>query len=61
MARLFRLDLSALMTAPHTVRTLAHEGLSRDVHFYEVDGNVVWGVTAAIVNELIGRITSSGD
>lgn len=61
VARLFRLDLSALMTAPHTVRTLAHEGVSRDVHFYEVDGNVVWGVTAAIVNELIGRIESSGD
>ena len=60
VARLFRLDLRALMAAPHTVRTLTHEGLSRDVHFYEADGNVVWGVTAAIVNELIGRIESRG-
>jgi 8-oxo-dGTP pyrophosphatase MutT (NUDIX family) len=58
VARLFRLDLRALMSAPHTVRTLTHEGLSREVHFYDIDGNVVWGVTAAIVNELIGRITA---
>jgi 8-oxo-dGTP pyrophosphatase MutT (NUDIX family) len=61
VARLFSLELSALMTAPHTVRTLMHEGLVRDVHFYEVDGNVVWGVTAAIVQELIGRIQRAGD
>ncbi|MDQ6857138.1 MAG: CoA pyrophosphatase [Candidatus Dormibacteraeota bacterium] len=59
VARLFRLDLTALMAAPHTVHTLTHEGLSREVHFYDVDGNVVWGVTAAIVNELIGRIEST--
>jgi hypothetical protein len=26
------------------------------VHFYELDGNVVWGVTAAIISELITRI-----
>ena len=59
VARLFRLDLGALMTAPHTVRTLTHEGRSRRVHFYEVDGNLVWGVTAAIVNELVGRIEAA--
>jgi 8-oxo-dGTP pyrophosphatase MutT (NUDIX family) len=58
VARLFRLELRELMSAPHTVRTLTHEGRSREVHFYEVDGNVVWGVTGAIVNELIGRIQS---
>jgi 8-oxo-dGTP pyrophosphatase MutT (NUDIX family) len=56
VARLFRLDLRALMNAPHTVRTLTHEGRSRRVHFYELDGNVVWGVTAAIISELITRI-----
>ncbi|HSP64759.1 MAG TPA: CoA pyrophosphatase [Candidatus Deferrimicrobium sp.] len=58
VARLFRLGLGALMTAPHSVRILTHDGLSREVHFYEVDGNVVWGVTAAIVHELICRIES---
>ncbi len=56
VARLFRLDLAALMVAPHTVRRLTHDGLARDVHFYELEGNVVWGVTAAIVSELIGRL-----
>ncbi len=61
VARLFRLELRALMSAPHTVRTLTHEGLSREVHFYDVDGNVVWGVTAAIVNKLIGRIQRGPD
>jgi 8-oxo-dGTP pyrophosphatase MutT (NUDIX family) len=57
VARLFRLDLRQLMDAPHTVRVLEHEGVRRDVHFYEADGNVVWGVTAAIVAELIGRLS----
>ncbi len=60
VARLFSLELSELMSAPHTLRTLTHEGLSREVHFYELDGNVVWGVTAAIVSELIGRIRRGG-
>ena len=56
VARLFRLELGALMEAPHTIRTLTHQGRSRDVHFYELDGNVIWGVTAAILAELIGRV-----
>jgi hypothetical protein len=41
------------------VRTLTHEGRARDVHFYEVGGDVIWGVTAAILAELIGRLTAS--
>ncbi len=61
VARLFRLELRTLMEAPHTVRTLPHEGRSREVHFYELDGNVIWGVTAAIVAELIGRVQSDRD
>ncbi len=56
VARLFRLELGAIMEAPHTMHTLTHEGRSRQVHFYELDGNVIWGVTAAIVAELIGRV-----
>lgn len=59
VARLFNVDLQALIDARHTVRTLTHEGQSRDVHFYEVGGDVIWGVTAAILAELIGRISSS--
>ncbi|GAC1578787.1 MAG: CoA pyrophosphatase [Candidatus Dormibacteria bacterium] len=56
VARLFRVDLRTLMEAPHTIRTLTRAGLSRDVHFYNVDGTVIWGVTAAILHELIGRL-----
>ncbi len=56
VARLFHLDLGALMAAPHTIRTLTHEDVGREVHFYELDGNVIWGVTAAIVAELISRL-----
>jgi 8-oxo-dGTP pyrophosphatase MutT (NUDIX family) len=56
VARLFHVELAALMTAPHSVRTLTHEGISRNVHFYEVDGNIIWGVTAAIITELLIRL-----
>ncbi len=59
VARLFHVDLQTLIDAPHTVRTLIHEGQARDVHFYEVGGDVIWGVTAAILAELIGRISAS--
>ncbi|MBJ7596226.1 MAG: CoA pyrophosphatase [Candidatus Dormibacteraeota bacterium] len=61
VARLFRLELDAIMEAPHTVRTLTHEGRSRRVHFYELDGNLIWGVTAAIVAELISRVQIDPD
>jgi hypothetical protein len=30
--------------------------VSREVHTYEADGNVIWGVTAAILFELISRL-----
>lgn len=56
VARLFRVSLASLMAAPHTVRTLQHEGRSRAVHFYDVDGEVIWGVSAAILAELLGRL-----
>src|ERR1700676_977733 len=55
VARLFHVDLQALIDAPHTVRILTHDGQARDVHFYDVGGDVIWGVTAAILAELIGR------
>lgn len=57
VARLFHAGLAGLMAAPHTVRTLEHEGRTREVHFYDVGGDVIWGVTAAIITELIQRIS----
>jgi 8-oxo-dGTP pyrophosphatase MutT (NUDIX family) len=59
VARIFEVDLQTLIDAPHTVRTLTHEGRAREVHFYEVDGDVIWGVTAAIIAELIGRFPAT--
>ena len=56
VARLFHIDLAELIAAPHRVQTWTHEGAVREVHFYDVGGEVVWGVTAAIVAELIARL-----
>jgi 8-oxo-dGTP pyrophosphatase MutT (NUDIX family) len=57
--RLFRVDLRTLMEAPHCRRTLTRDGISRDVHFYEAGGAVIWGVTGAILFELIGRVSGA--
>jgi 8-oxo-dGTP pyrophosphatase MutT (NUDIX family) len=59
VARIFEVDLQTLIDAPHTVRTLTHDGRAREVHFYEVGGDVIWGVTAAIIAELIGRFPAT--
>lgn len=60
VARLFRVDLQTLMDGPHTVRTVSHAGMPRAVHAYEAEGDVIWGVTAAILFELITRL-EAGD
>jgi len=56
VAEWFRVDLSTLLTAPHEIRRLEREGVARDVHFYEVDGRTIWGVTATILHELLRRL-----
>lgn len=56
VAEWFLVDLAELMTAPHEVRTLERDGIARDVHFYQVGQRVIWGVTAAILHELMGRL-----
>jgi 8-oxo-dGTP pyrophosphatase MutT (NUDIX family) len=53
VAEWFRVDLADLMTAPHTVRELERDGVRHSVHFYEVSERIVWGVTGAIVHELL--------
>jgi 8-oxo-dGTP pyrophosphatase MutT (NUDIX family) len=59
VARLFHVDLQSLIEAPHTVRSLTHDGQVREVHFYEAGGDVIWGVTGAIIAELIGRLRAA--
>ena len=60
VAEWFRVDLATLMEAPHDVRQLKRDGVPREVHFYEADSRVIWGVTAAILHELMARLGRSG-
>ena len=60
VARLFTLTLEEIAVAPHEVRELERNGLRRQVHFYDVRGNVVWGVTGAVIAELLRRVAAAG-
>jgi len=56
VAEWFRVDLDTLLSTPHTVRTMSRNGETRAVHFYETSGRVIWGVSAAILHELMQRL-----
>ena len=56
VAEWFRVDLAVLLVAPHSVRVLERDGIRHDVHFYDTDGRVIWGVTAAILHEFLTRL-----
>jgi 8-oxo-dGTP pyrophosphatase MutT (NUDIX family) len=52
----FRIPLAELMRAPLTARRIAGDPLAREVYFYEAGGRVIWGATAAILHDLLGRL-----
>jgi 8-oxo-dGTP pyrophosphatase MutT (NUDIX family) len=56
VAEWFLVDLEELLSAPHEVRRLERDGVARDVHFYRVGERVIWGVTGAILHELLRRL-----
>ncbi|HEY8756712.1 MAG TPA: CoA pyrophosphatase [Candidatus Dormibacteraeota bacterium] len=56
VARLFRVDLQTLMDAPLATRTVSHQGVAREVHYYLAGGTVIWGVTGSILFELMARV-----
>jgi 8-oxo-dGTP pyrophosphatase MutT (NUDIX family) len=56
IAEWFRVDIAELMVAPHTIREVERNGLRGRIHYYEVAGRVIWGVTGAIVHELLERL-----
>ena len=56
VAEWFHIDLDTLLRAPHTVRELERNGERRSVHFYEADGRTIWGVSGAILHELMQRL-----
>jgi 8-oxo-dGTP pyrophosphatase MutT (NUDIX family) len=56
VAEWFRIGLDELMTAPHTVQQLHRDGVAHDVHFYSAGGRTIWGVSGAILYELLARL-----
>jgi 8-oxo-dGTP pyrophosphatase MutT (NUDIX family) len=56
VATWFRVGLDELLMAPHTVREFQRDGVAHPVHFYEAEGHTIWGVSAAILHELLTRL-----
>ena len=56
IAEWFHVDIADLMEAPHTVREIQRNDLRGQIHYYEVSGRTIWGVTGAIVHELLQRL-----
>jgi 8-oxo-dGTP pyrophosphatase MutT (NUDIX family) len=55
----FWAPLRTLIDAQHQTKTLERDGVSREVHFYQVGERIVWGVTGAIVAELLSRMKAA--
>lgn len=56
IAEWFRIDIADLLVAPHTVREIERNGMRGRIHYYEASGRVIWGVTGAILHELLERL-----
>jgi 8-oxo-dGTP pyrophosphatase MutT (NUDIX family) len=56
IAEWFRVDIADLLLAPHTVRDIERNGMRGRIHYYEASGRVIWGVTGAILHELLERL-----
>jgi 8-oxo-dGTP pyrophosphatase MutT (NUDIX family) len=60
IAEWFRIDIADLVVAPHTIREIERDGMRGRVHYYEASGRVIWGVTGAILHELLERLGRTG-
>jgi 8-oxo-dGTP pyrophosphatase MutT (NUDIX family) len=56
IAEWFRIDIADLLVAPHTEREIERNGMRGRIHYYEASGRVIWGVTGAILHELLVRL-----
>ena len=57
IAEWFRIDIADLLVAPHTPFARSNATVMRGrIHYYETSGRVIWGVTGAIVHELLERL-----
>ena len=58
VGEMFWLRVDALLDAPVTTRTVpGAPGI--EVHFIEIDGRVIWGATAGMLLELLGRVRTA--
>jgi 8-oxo-dGTP pyrophosphatase MutT (NUDIX family) len=56
IAEWFHIDIADLLVAPHTVREIERDGMRGRIHYYEASGRIIWGVTGAILHELLERL-----
>ena len=59
VATWFRIPISELLEAPLTSRPIPGMEGNAVVHFYEARGQVIWGATAAVLHDLLGRLGAS--
>ena len=56
VATWFRIPIAELLEAPLTSRVIPGMEERPPVHFYEARGQVIWGATAAVLHDLLGRL-----
>ncbi|MFZ1731854.1 MAG: CoA pyrophosphatase [Bacteroidota bacterium] len=62
VARLFYVPLSFFAdTATAQRQTLMHEGIEREVYFYQWGGETIWGATALMLRNLLGLLEMISD
>ena len=59
VATWFHIPISELLEAPLTSRPIPGMEGNAVVHFYEARGQVIWGATAAVLHDLLGRLGAS--
>jgi 8-oxo-dGTP pyrophosphatase MutT (NUDIX family) len=61
VAAWFRIPIAELLEAPLTSRPIPGFGADAVVHFYEAAGQVIWGATAAVLHDLLGRLRARSE
>jgi 8-oxo-dGTP pyrophosphatase MutT (NUDIX family) len=59
VATWFRIPIAELLEAPLTSRVIPGMEGRPAVHFYEAHGQVIWGATAAVLHDLLGRLRTA--
>lgn len=59
VAEWFWVPLTALLSSDHRAEQWSDGGEPRTIHFYEVGNRTVWGVTGAIVHDLLECLASA--